>query len=115
MTTTQTNIFEYATRNKLRFAYCGNNSVEELWDLKLEDLDNIYKALNKQAKSLEEDSLLTKENSANEALTIKIEIIKYIVSVKISEQKAKTEEAAKKAEARVAVAAEATTSPERKS
>ena len=42
-----TNIFEAATRYKYRFPFKGMISVEDLWDLKLQDLDSVFKLLNK--------------------------------------------------------------------
>lgn len=36
-----TNIFEAATRYKYRFPFKGMISVEDLWDLKLQDLDSV--------------------------------------------------------------------------
>lgn len=46
------NIFEFATRNKVRFSFKGLISVEDLWDLSLTNLDSIYKELNKSQSSL---------------------------------------------------------------
>ena len=43
-----TNIFEVATRNKYRFPYRGQISVEDMWDLPVTELDKIFKTLNKQ-------------------------------------------------------------------
>ena len=40
-----TNIFEAATRYKYRFPFKGMISVEDLWDLKLQDLDSVFKLL----------------------------------------------------------------------
>ena len=93
------NIFEYATRNKLRFQYKGSITVEDLWDLKLTDLDSIYKDLNAKVKTTKEESLLTTTETTEEdtRLKVSIDIIKYIVSVKLSEKKAAEEEATKKA------------------
>lgn len=80
------NIFEYATRNKLRFPYKGSISVEDLWDLTPASLDSIYKVLNKQVKQEQEESLLTVKQETDTDLDVQIAIIKHIVSVKLQEK-----------------------------
>lgn len=88
------NIFEMATRNKYRFPFKGVISVEDLWDLRPEQLDVIYKTLIKEIKQAEEESLLSvcKENVE---LNTKIEIVKYIFHTKLAEAEARRNEAAK--------------------
>jgi len=80
------NIFEYATRNKVRFSFRGLISVEDLWDLSLTNLDSIYKELNKQSKQSEEESLLNIKTQEDELLNVQIDIVKHIVSVKLAEK-----------------------------
>lgn len=92
------NIFEYATRNKVRFSFRGLISVEDLWDLSLSNLDSIYKELNKQSKQSEEESLLNIKTQEDELLNVQIEIVKHIVSVKLAEKKAREKASAKKAQ-----------------
>lgn len=92
------NIFEYATRNKIRFSFRGLISVEDLWDLSLTNLDSIYKELNKQSKQSEEESLLNIKTQEDELLNVQIEIVKYIVSVKLAEKEAREKASAKKAQ-----------------
>lgn len=87
------NIFEYATRNKLRFSFKGSISVEDLWDLSVTDLDKIFKALNAQVKLSQEESLLSKKSKKDEVLSVQIDIVKHIVSVKIAEADARRCEA----------------------
>ena len=41
--------FETASRVKSRFNHTGLISVEDLWDIPLEDVDEIFKQLNKEA------------------------------------------------------------------
>lgn len=91
-----TNIFEYATRNKLRFEFRGLISVEDLWDLSLTNLDSIYKKLNKEIKQSEEESLLSTKTSVDVELSTKIEIVKYIVNIKLKEREAKEQAAIQK-------------------
>lgn len=83
------NIFEYATRNKLRFPYKGSISVEDLWDLTPASLDSIYKVLNKQVKQEREESLLTVKQDTDTDLDVQIAIIKHIVTVKLQEKEAR--------------------------
>ena len=92
------NIFEYAVRNKVRFPFKGMISVEDLWDLSLTNLDSIYKALNKEIKQSEEESLLTTKTSVDTELEVQIAIVKHIVSVKLEEQETREKAAAKKAQ-----------------
>ena len=90
------NIFEYATRNKIRFSFRGLISVEDLWVLSLTNLDSIYKELNKQSKQSEEESLLNIKTQEDELLNVQIEIVKHIVSVKLAEKEAREKASAKK-------------------
>lgn len=77
-----TNIFEKAAMNKYRFPFKGQISVEDLWDLKLQDLDSVFKQLNKMKKVSEEESLLEVKSVADVELEDKIQIVKFIVKYK---------------------------------
>lgn len=76
------NIFEMATRNKYRFPYKGVISVEDLWDLNQTQLDSIYKALNKEVKANQEDSLMFSQTQTDLDLQAKIEIVRHIYTTK---------------------------------
>ena len=91
-------IFEYASRNKVRFPFKGMISVEDLWDLSLTNLDSIYKTLNKQVKQSEEESLLSTKASVDTELEVQIAIVKHIVSVKLAEKEAAEKASVKKAQ-----------------
>lgn len=96
------NIFEYATRKKMRFPFKGMISVEDLWDLSLTNLDSIYKTLNKQVKQSEEESLLATKDSVDTYLEVQVAIVKHIVSVKLDEaEKAKKERENKEKEQKI--------------
>lgn len=82
------NLFEIAAREKYRFPYKGQISVEDLWDLSPAQLDTIYKILNKSLKVQGEDSLLT-EGGADPTVSNMIEIVKHIFAVKQDEAKAR--------------------------
>lgn len=83
------NLFEIATRNKIRFIFNGVISTEDLWDLNTKQLDSIFMALNKRVKESEGESLLGSKTKETKELDIKIEIIKHIVSVKLDEANAR--------------------------
>lgn len=90
------NLFEIATRNRYRFNYKGVMTVEDLWSLGVKDLDAIFKTLNRQKKADDEDSLLATKSAADTELTNKIELVKYIVSVKLAEAEDRKNAAEKK-------------------
>lgn len=86
-------MFEYATRNKLRFgSQVGDLSLEDLWDLPLTDsrrsatLDNIAKEINKDLKEETEESFVVKStNRRKKTLEVKLDIVKHIIGVKMAE------------------------------
>ncbi len=80
-------MFEVAVRNKFRFPFKGVISVEDLWDLSVQQLDGIFKTLKSQEKKAQEESLLDTRTPEDEALKTKIDIIRYIVNVKLDEAK----------------------------
>lgn len=94
-------MFEQATKGKLRFeSPKGALSVEDVWDLPLTgrgfSLDALAKNLNRQIKDAEEESFVVQQSSANRALTLRFEIVKHVISVKL-EEKQKAEERQQKA------------------
>lgn len=92
-------MFEKAVRQKLRFTHKnfqkGLCSVEELWDLPLQELDKMYQELNAEIKEQQEDSLLEDKTETHNILKLKTDIVKHIVDVRLQEQKER-EEAAKR-------------------
>lgn len=95
---TYENLFEGAARAKYRFPYKGLITAEDLWDLSLQDLDRVFKALNAEAKQTQEESLLKVKDEHSEILERKIEIVKHIVAVKQAEIAAVKEAADRKAQ-----------------
>ena len=83
------NIFEKATKDKIRFEYKGNVSVEDLWDLDVTELDNIFKSLNANKKQLSEESLLDIKTTEDTLVNTQIKIIKHIVESKLAEKDAR--------------------------
>lgn len=88
----EVNLFEVATRNNYQFTFRGLINVIDLWDLSLTNLDSVFKVLNAEVKKSEEESLLNTKSKEDEELSNKIEIVKYIVGVKLAEKEAKEDE-----------------------
>jgi hypothetical protein len=78
-------MFEVATRSKMRFPFKGLISIEDLWDLSVQNLDLIFKNLNSELKQVQEESLLNTKTKEDKELDMKIEIVKYIVNIKLEE------------------------------
>ena len=97
----ETNIFEYATRRKLRFVMSkGVIITEDLWDLSLESLNTLAKSLNKRVKESEEEDFIGKtkiKSNQEKDLEIQFELVKYVIKVKL-EERDKRKVAAEKAE-----------------
>lgn len=92
------NIFEIAVREKYTYNFRGLIKTEDLYDLKLTDLDAIYKGLKSDLAQLGEDSLIDSvDTEAKETINNKIEIVKAVVDYK-REVKKNLEEAKAKAE-----------------
>lgn len=92
------NMFEYATRNKVRFPFKGQISVDDLWDLRTDDLDTVFKTLNRQVKQSEEESLLVTKTAEDTALDVQIAIVKYIFDIKMQEANARLLDKERKAQ-----------------
>lgn len=108
-------LFELATRNKYRFqTSVGHLSVEDLWQLPLThnrapNLKSIATALAAELKenTKEELDFFNEAIEVNPELQAKFDIVKHIVTVRVAENKAKTDEkerAAKKKELRALIA-----------
>lgn len=96
---TNSELFINATRANYQFPFRGMINVIDLWDLSLTNLDSVFKTLNAEVKKSEEESLLNTKSKEDEEISNKIEIVKYIVGVKLDEKK-KREDAKKNAEMR---------------
>ena len=86
MNNTINTLFEMASQFKFRYPFKGVSTTEDLWDLKLSELDTVYQTLNKELKALDGDSLIVTKSvndgvKAND-LKNKIEIVKYIFASK---------------------------------
>jgi len=82
-------MFEKATREKIRFPYRGQISVEDLWDLHVTELDSVFKVLNSKLKVVKEESLLDAKTKEDDILDLQITIVKHIVEIKLKEEDAR--------------------------
>lgn len=94
------NIFEQASRCKLRFETTkGLLTVEDLWDLPLSSsngvcLDSIAKVLNKQLSD-NEVSFVHQQSKQSKLVSLKFEIVKYIINTRLNEAKINEEKVVK--------------------
>lgn len=101
-----TDIFEKATRKKLRFpSEKGDLTVEQLWDLPLTSsrsnlsLDGIARAINTDLKNLAEESfVVTTPDPRKALLELQLDILKHIIAVKLAEAESAKKSAEKAAE-----------------
>lgn len=99
------NIFEYATRNQLRFASVrGELTVEQLWLVPLRSRDDfnlnvIAKTANKAlADAAEQNFVETAKTADHTRREIAMEVVKHVISTKLAEEEAAKSRAAKKQE-----------------
>lgn len=81
-------LFKLAAKEKYRFPFRGNISVEDLFDLTTSQLDVVYKELGSQVKE-SSDSLLKEISTEDKELKNKIEIVKTIFEDKVKEKQLK--------------------------
>lgn len=91
-------LFKVATKKRYRFNFKGQITVEDLWNLSVEDLDKIYKNLKSQQKNASEESLLQTISKEDRELSNKIEIIKTIVMDKLAARERAMKATEKKAQ-----------------
>ena len=87
------NLFEFATRNKLRFASTkGDLTSEQLWDVPLRstdgfNLDAIARLANKVFKDATEESFVsTARTPAHTRLDAPLEVVKRVIEVKLADE-----------------------------
>lgn len=98
-------IFEYASRNKLRFASVrGELTVEQLWDTPLRsrddfNLDIIARGVNRGKSAASEESFVeTTKNPAQERLSTALEVVKHVIATKLAEEQAAQQRVENRAE-----------------
>jgi hypothetical protein len=101
------NIFEHASRMKLRFhSTVGDLTTEQLWDLPLinkggkPSLDAIARSVHAELKGFAEVSFVEcKPDPRKDELELELEILKRIIAVKVAERE-EADKAATKAQRR---------------
>ncbi len=97
------NKFEQASREGLRFSSSkGALTVEDLWDLPLTSaryvsLDTMAKTANKYLKETEEESFVNVKTTSNTFAELRLDILKHIIAVKLTEMGAANEAIVNKA------------------
>ena len=87
-------LFMIATRSKFRFPYTkGNVSTEDLWDLDVEDLNEIYKTLSGQ-KTTSDSLIPNADTDANAEINAKMLVVRTIYDQKEAERQAAVAESA---------------------
>lgn len=90
-----TDIFQTASRTKTRFSSAkGNLSTEQLWDLPLISanpdavtLDSVAREVNRDLIAVSEEGFVeVKQNTATDTLTLKLDVVKAIIAVKVAER-----------------------------
>ncbi|HEY2509477.1 MAG TPA: hypothetical protein VGI39_01355 [Polyangiaceae bacterium] len=99
------NIFEYATRNKLRFASPrGELSLEQLWDVPLRskddfNLNTLAQTANKALKDISEENFVeTAKTPQHTRLETALDVVKYVITVKVADEETAKLRAVKKIE-----------------
>lgn len=93
------NLFEVATRNKLRFESSkGPLSVEQVWDAPLTSrsgfsLDDIAKQAKRELDALSEESFVEQVSPLKSVAVLKLEVVKHIITVKLAEKEAASKRA----------------------
>lgn len=85
MSKNEVNIFEWATRRRLRFVTeKGTCSVEDLWRMPLEQLDNVAKGLK---RSLDTDiSYITQQSKECKKTQLKLDVTVHIINQLLREK-----------------------------
>ncbi|NJM90997.1 MAG: hypothetical protein HC863_01625 [Myxococcales bacterium] len=99
------NLFEYATRNKLRFPSArGELTVEQLWDVPLRsrdefNLNSIAKTASKAWKDASEENFVeTTKTPEHTRRELALELVKYVIEAKLADEAADKKRAENKLE-----------------
>ncbi|ACO94367.1 conserved hypothetical phage protein [Shigella phage Ag3] len=93
-------MFDKATRLKLRFeSNKGLLSVEQVWDLSLNALNEMAKSLSRQVKAAEtdEEDFIGTKSAVDSELQLRFDVVKHIIGVKLKERDDSKDAAERKA------------------
>lgn len=80
-------MFEKASKLKLRFNVArGNISTEDLWDLSLQDLNIVAKALSRRLKQDQEEDFLEEKSTEDTITKLKFDLVIHVLDVKKEEK-----------------------------
>lgn len=105
------NLFQYGTKNRLRFDTSrGQIDIEALWQMPLTskdeyNLDAVAKTIARAIRATEEESFVALRTTANEVMSIKLEIVKTIIADKLEALNIAKNQAAIKAKKEILVTA----------
>jgi len=98
-------LFEIAARRKFRFPSSkGDLTAEQLFDLPLQsrtgfDLNSVAKACSTALKAVGEENFVGTPTPGQEELAQKLEVVKYVIKVKLDESEARSQAEARRQEA----------------
>lgn len=79
-------MYKEASKHKLRFATTkGSLSVEQLWDLSINDLDNLAVSLQESYEKSKGKSFLEKRTTKDKGLKLQFDIVLDILQTKVEE------------------------------
>jgi len=78
------NIFEKGAKEKVRFYHHGSLMIEDLWDLPIDSLNLLYRQINNDLKTLNDEGLIKNNSINNETLILQLQLdlIKHIFTDK---------------------------------
>ena len=80
------NLFIKTIRNKYRFASKkGHLTVEDLWDLSLESLDEIAINIHENLEKVGKRSFVRQKTKQSDELQTMLDVVKYVIETKVTE------------------------------
>lgn len=96
MENTVENMFVEATKNRYRFASSkGELSVEDLWQLSLQSLDEIAITISEELEKLGKRSFIQQKTKTSTELQLKLDVARFVINYKLDEKEKKMVQAAK--------------------